>query len=213
MTTILLFPTPVYLGEVENFDAVQAEIKTAIDGSNFELRKEWGKTHYLSDNTFSSNVIDEFNMQNFINSIHTHVANYLEDCEVSKSPHYYDNIPYNVALSWISKYVDGSYSHIHSHGNADISGVYYYNTIPDNAKFFINCPIEHLENSTLHSHKAFQQYFDPKPGEIILFPGWLKHGVQTHQGDEDRYSVSFNIYFVKKENLNYGNAKIIEDAT
>tara|TARA_B100000035_G_scaffold85341_1_gene71737 strand:- start:400 stop:1041 length:642 start_codon:yes stop_codon:yes gene_type:complete len=211
MTTLLLYPTPVYVGEVDNFDDVQEEIKTAIDNTDFEYKTDWGNTHRLSDITFTGNVIDQFNMQTLMSEIHTHVGNYLEDCEVSKSPHYYDNIPYNVATSWISKYVDGSYAHIHSHGNADISGVYYYSTVPDNAKFFCTSPVDHFECSTLFSHKGFTQHFDPKPGEIILFPGWLKHGVQTYSGDEDRYSVSFNIYFVKKENISYGNPEITED--
>jgi len=211
MTTMLLFPTPVYVGEVENFDEVQAEVKTAIDNTDFQYKEDWGSTHYLSDISFTGNVIDDFRMQNLMNEIHHHVGNYLEDCEVSKSPHYYDNIPYNVATSWISKYVNGSYSHIHSHGNADISGVYYYNTVPNNAKFMVTSTVEHLECSTLLAHRGFNQYFDPKPGELILFPGWLKHGVQTYSGDEERYSVSFNIYFVKKENINYGNPEITKD--
>jgi len=204
----MLFPTPIYVGKVESFNEVQEEIKTAIDQIDFQQKESWGNTHYLSDVTFTGNVIDQYRMQHLMNEIHHHISNYLEDCEVGKSPHYYDNIPYNVATSWISKYVNGSYSHIHSHGNADISGVYYYNTTPNNAKFFVTSPVEHLECSTLLSHKGFRQNFDPKPGEIILFPGWLKHGVQTYTGEDERYSVSFNVYFVKKENFNHDNTQV-----
>ena len=36
---------------------------------------------------------------------------------------------------------------------------------------------------------------NPTEGELILFPGWLDHGVQTNDTDDERVSVSFNIRF------------------
>ena len=30
-------------------------------------------------------------------------------------------------------------------------------------------------------------------GGLLLFPGWLQHGVETHQLEEERIVLSFNI--------------------
>ena len=34
-----------------------------------------------------------------------------------------------------------------------------------------------------------------KQGGLILFPGWLKHGINMNNSDEERISVSFDITF------------------
>ena len=34
-----------------------------------------------------------------------------------------------------------------------------------------------------------------KQGGLLLFPGWLEHGVNMNNSDEDRISVSFDITF------------------
>ena len=37
--------------------------------------------------------------------------------------------------------------------------------------------------------------YTPKEGKILLFPGWLEHGVKTNLTDNVRMSLSFNVYF------------------
>ena len=32
-------------------------------------------------------------------------------------------------------------------------------------------------------------------GTILLFPGWLKHGIMTNETEHDRVSFSFDIIF------------------
>ena len=34
-----------------------------------------------------------------------------------------------------------------------------------------------------------------RQGGLLLFPGWLKHGVTMHNSDKERISVSFNVVF------------------
>ena len=43
--------------------------------------------------------------------------------------------------------------------------------------------------------KTGRMVVNPTEGELILFPGWLDHGVQTNDTDDERVSVSFNIRF------------------
>ena len=57
-----LFSTPVYNSKVLNFNEIQEEIKTAIEGETF-VRK-W-PTHSLTDPTFKESVIDKYKMTHF----------------------------------------------------------------------------------------------------------------------------------------------------
>ena len=50
-----LFPVPLYSAQVDKFDAIQHEITTGVKNSKFSYKPEWGRTHYLSDPTFSEN--------------------------------------------------------------------------------------------------------------------------------------------------------------
>ena len=36
---------------------------------------------------------------------------------------------------------------------------------------------------------------EPTEGTLILFPGWLEHGVYPSESDEDRIVISANINF------------------
>lgn len=40
-------------------------------------------------------------------------------------------------------------------------------------------------------HPRFITFY-PSPGSILLFPSWLHHAADVHQGDEDRVSYAFN---------------------
>ena len=33
----------------------------------------------------------------------------------------------------------------------------------------------------------------PEEGRMYVFPGWLEHGVEENQSDEDRISIAFNV--------------------
>jgi len=38
---------------------------------------------------------------------------------------------------------------------------------------------------------------DAKAGDLIIFPGWLQHSVDTNMSKEDRISISFNLCWRK----------------
>ena len=37
---------------------------------------------------------------------------------------------------------------------------------------------------------------NPQVGKMILFPGWLQHGVNVNNTDNIRMSLAFNIHFI-----------------
>ena len=53
--------------------------------------------------------------------------------------------------------------------------------------------------------------FNPKPGELILFPSHLRHNVLINPKEESRYSLAFNTFCFEelgtKESLTHLNIK------
>ncbi|MDX1432238.1 MAG: TIGR02466 family protein [Gammaproteobacteria bacterium] len=102
------------------------------------------------------------------------------------------------------------YNRHHTHPHALWSGVYYVQT-PE------NCGLLYLSDPRPQAHvltayydperrksESWQEvYYQPIPGRLVAFPGWLVHAVQPNltelEGREgDRISVSFNFYQVRK---------------
>ena len=55
------------------------------------------------------------------------------------------------------------------------------------------------DNGPAEEAAEFEQFgryahIEPKPGTLIVFPGWLSHAVAPHLGNGDRISVSFNVF-------------------
>ena len=104
--------------------------------------------------------------------------------------------------SWFAKFNKGHYAHIHSHGHADIAGVYYFQTNNEGRDIFFEAPskwismlqvIDHQDTSR-NTLKQVRYYFSP---------GWLEHGVVTNTSDESRISLSFNIW-LEASSTKYG---------
>ncbi|MGW3956833.1 putative 2OG-Fe(II) oxygenase [Streptomyces sp. NPDC004752] len=104
--------------------------------------------------------------------------------------------------SWASVYRRGDRHEPHFHPNTAWSAIYY--VAGDGG-----CELD------LFDPRPFVGYFDPgialagedqrvrlrcMPGELVLFPGWLRHAVPDVQDDGVRISLSWNLnYLIRKE--------------
>ena len=89
----------------------------------------------------------------------------------------------------------GNYAHIHKHGFSDISGVYYYRTNGSDGDIFFETPVTETGCSKFWMNHSLTFSIPPEKGLILLFPGWLSHGVRTNTTDNQRISLSFNINY------------------
>lgn len=183
-----IFPTPIYSSKINNFENVQKEIGECIGKIDFKMRENWGKTHYLSDIYFSENVIDKYNLSYLREQINFHLGVYCSELE-TKSNYCV------IESSWFSLFKESNYAHIHTHNYADISGVYYFKTDEHDGDLFFESPTPSFINSYCYSKYAESYEHKPYEGKILLFPGWLPHGVKVNQTNNTRISVAFNIVF------------------
>lgn len=96
----------------------------------------------------------------------------------------------------------------HVHGDV-FSGVFYLYAPDGSGKLVLQNPaINHMwDGCQLTSQK--NQFtgqsikIDPVEGNILLFPSYLPHSVETNNHDKERISISFNLIALPKGNIEY----------
>ena len=108
----------------------------------------------------------------------------------------------DIGISWINSVPPDKHHGLHSHKNAIISGVYYFQNTKD-CELFVQSPLVSrnvYDFSTYKENNHFNSETFDLPVEentLILFPGWLQHGVRTNTTTQTRYSIAFNTWFKK----------------
>lgn len=182
-----IFPTPVYFSN---------------------LNRQFTKEELSFIDEIKNNVCN--NKSNFT-SFDTYILNNLifknlkKECEVIIQD-YFDKIisttnkivPH-ITQSWLNYTEKDQYHHKHNHWNSLISGVLYIDCNEDNIKFF-NEKYQtikfNVNNYNLWNSDTWT--FTVKTGDVILFPSYLTHMVETKQTEHTRISLAFNV-FIKGE--------------
>ena len=107
-----------------------------------------------------------------------------------------DKVKINEMWSIINK--KNSYNESHIHPNNLLSSVYYVRAPKDCGKIIFNNPNQVSLNRFPKDLKKTEfsaniQKIEPKEGNLLLFPSYLWHSVETNNSDEDRVIVSFNV--------------------
>jgi uncharacterized protein (TIGR02466 family) len=116
---------------------------------------------------------------------------------------------------WANMNMRYSHNRNHVHPGALWSGVYYIRCPKDSGRIWFtdprgeaHCMIPRYGKNRDRSLWR-EVYYEPVPGRLILFPGWLTHEVEINlnkEFEEDdrrgwRYSLSFN--FVQRNKANF----------
>jgi uncharacterized protein (TIGR02466 family) len=198
-TTEAWFATPIYntiiqepaLTKIQDdFEYVFNDLKSKNTFSDVD---EWKKTMLFSDPTFDNSLIKDYGLKAFEAELDMQIKNYLNQLGFRLHP----KLSYRIVSSWMTLSKKGNYGHIHSHGMADLSGVYYFKTNEKDGDIFFETPNKLLVSSFCFNHMHSRVYHKPQVGKLLLFPGWLEHGTQTNTTDHERVSVSINVHFNK----------------
>tara|TARA_B100001996_G_scaffold951_1_gene905 strand:+ start:629 stop:1222 length:594 start_codon:yes stop_codon:yes gene_type:complete len=183
------FATPIYNVDcIDNLDNITKEIENCLPKIDWKSKDEWGTTHYLSTDNFSEDLFKQYKLNNLREQIQKHMISFCKAVG-------YIPTPYRME-AWFTKFEKGNYAHIHNHGTADISGVYYVQTTGDDGSIFFTSPCQAATCSHVFQHVVGSaRPYTPKKGTMIMFPSYLEHGVQTNDTDNTRISLSFNISF------------------
>lgn len=192
-----LWPTIVLETKLE--DNIQTEISNIIEDVEFSpAPADWGSTHKISkprplndenitNSQFGDDVISQYGLTALSQEIHKYVLSY---CQV----HGLRYTKYKRS-SWFTLFEKGDYAILHNHGTSAISGCYYYKTSGEDSNIFFRNPLPQMVSSSTYNVHSGINIIKVEIGKMLLFPGWLDHGVIKNETDEKRISLAFNIYF------------------
>jgi uncharacterized protein (TIGR02466 family) len=189
---ISLFPTLVY--KIEEFIS-EEQCKDIINHLNTDLNyAEHGALIGNAKSThkeFNNNIIEAINTLpscvNFITKIEQVLNDYSEQAgtELCK-----------LSNSWINKQEKGSILQEHTHPGSILSGGLYLNVDKDSSPLYFHNPnnFAYFQNINKYTEYACHWYtIQPKNGDLIVFPSWLRHGSNNKINQTDgRIVLSFN---------------------
>lgn len=107
---------------------------------------------------------------------------------------------------WFNINYTNNSNSVHFHDNTFISGCFYLKATPDqgNITFYKNYALNYivasqaklLENTALNVGAITHE---PNTGKLLMFPGYLPHGVGHNPTKETRISLGFNIKLKRTE--------------
>lgn len=103
-----------------------------------------------------------------------------------------------ITQSWANYTKTGQYHHKHAHPNSVVSGVFYVqSTVNKDRIYFYRSGYQQIKFKTANWNQFNSEswWFDAVQGQLIMFPSYLEHMVQTVEHDDImRVSLSFNTF-------------------
>ena len=185
---IPLFSTPLYFVEnpKEIFRFSDDQLKLIK-----ELEYVPDENNYVSSNNQVLELPWLSELKNFIQQhVHRYTDKFIDNSN--------DNYQFNICSSWITRAKKTECHNFHKHLTSMISGV--VNITPENTTVFSresigpfpffsfeykNPSISFAEKLSIHQERS---------GCILMFPSDICHAAPPHEGDHDRYALSFNVF-------------------
>ena len=104
-----------------------------------------------------------------------------------------------ITQCWINKNPPGAKHHEHVHPNSIASGVFFFRIssklppIQFSKALQAGVKLDPVEHNNINAEAFFHL---STPGELLLFPSNLHHGVPINESEETRYSLSFNTFCI-----------------
>jgi uncharacterized protein (TIGR02466 family) len=97
--------------------------------------------------------------------------------------------------SWINLHDPGGFNFAHLHEGSLLSGSFYLSVPPGSGDFVFRDPRPgvihgYVKGGVVNGHADI--HLRPSAGLLVLFPCWMEHYVETHEGDEPRITIAFN---------------------
>jgi uncharacterized protein (TIGR02466 family) len=97
--------------------------------------------------------------------------------------------------SWINLHDRGGFNFLHMHEGSLLSGSFYLQVPAGAGEFVFRDPRAgvihgYVKGGVPNGHADV--HLRPSDGLLVLFPCWMEHYVEPHEGDEPRITIAFN---------------------
>jgi uncharacterized protein (TIGR02466 family) len=139
---------------------------------------------------------DSPNLKNIKSFCEYHIKQYLKHIEGVDT----NLVSLRITESWLNKNKPGESHHSHHHPNSYLSGVFYFNCLPNDHINIINRLDRMYTNMRFQTERitdwnANRKTINVKEGDLIIFPSWVTHGVSPNETkDTERISLAFNTF-------------------
>ncbi len=103
-------------------------------------------------------------------------------------------IPFQLQ-SWVNLHDRGGFNFLHVHEGCLLSGSFYLQVPPGSGRFVFRDPrpgVVHGYVKGAVPNGCSDIQLTPEAGLLVLFPCWMEHYVEPHQGDAPRIVIAFN---------------------
>ncbi len=161
------------------------QVKNLFDGTDNSNRSGYHSPSFTTQKSFEYKQFNQ--LTNLINIAEV----FCQDTLKSK------NLRFDLKeLSfWVNINKSYNYNVLHSHGRADLIGVYYV-SVPESSGNFVILRNDGSQYCGLYDGRSdlLEVNLEPKVGRLYIMPGHLWHYVEANESMEDRISISFNVY-------------------
>lgn len=195
MTILNLFPIPVYRNFYPKTRELKLNLFPKLDSVFSESEQK--NNVFMRRGTICSydsnpNLHHEFPKET------QHVVEFVEKCarEYWKECNYYEQLePYLFQL-WANQTPKGGYIESHLHGNMPFTGILYVDASPAQGNLVLENPLEMiLMNQPIGPNTKYPigEEIEIGTGDLIMFPGFIRHSVRINNLESPRLILAFNI--------------------
>ena len=198
-----LFSVLIHRARFNDINLLENLCRDLIDVSNFKVNDSLtlSKTH--SD--FKGGINSTFRswktesgvpMPHELDSF-TEITTFIEQ----QSKIFWDELGYDsnrnlkIFQSWINVSTRSGYMDPHFHAKIPMSAVFYLNASPAQGNLVFQNPLELLLSTQPYKdhQSVIEQEIQVESGDLVIFPGYLKHQVKSNTTDINRISLAANI--------------------
>ena len=107
---------------------------------------------------------------------------------------YTDSHIRGIERSWANYHPKGAWTDIHTHGRTDQVMVLYLDVPKDSGNLEIENPLfYHWENTRRKAGYNGWRPIEVKTGDVVIFPGWIRHRTGKNNNDKPRITINTNI--------------------
>jgi uncharacterized protein (TIGR02466 family) len=191
ISTQALYPSPVWtvlFDDRESFNAHLLELANQLRSEDPEGVHNTNIKGWQSPNNLQNlSQFEEMNMR------------ILQVCQRIAASQHFEPSAVLQHQAWVNISPPGASNQIHYHANCHFSGVYYISLkAPECGSIYFRDPriASRMFTSPITQQNDFtaeEVRMRPEEGRMYIFPGWLEHGVEINESDQDRISISFNV--------------------
>ena len=202
---INLFPRPIYKASINDrasFDAIATFLMNMYQ--DFKNSGEDMNSNNHTSGDAATMYVWEKNLQDhplfatIVDEIESHIKQYWEHLRYSP-----DFTPY-IHNMWANVVNTGGNQNEHNHGAFPLAGVFYISLEEDMGDFYFIEPDELLISQQPINEQiwgsVFRQSVKNTTGDLMIFPGWMKHGTEKNKTNKPRIAVGFDVTMYKQTN-------------